>query len=127
MRAAATRLCINILLNCSIEFYGTCIDALLTDLLAKKKAHVHECVLQILRGRYYVDTRLNARARIHNNFSISLSYGYLTRPVQDESTEAIADRIKVISEALFLKKKGPIGMEFLDTCVDIVVQMAAQK
>ncbi|KAJ3196625.1 hypothetical protein HK101_008306 [Irineochytrium annulatum] len=131
LRHASLRLCIVIVNNTRIEYFAQSIDPLFNDLCPggnkKLRPHVYDCVLQLLRGRYYLDTKSNARDRVNGSFSLAASYGHLTRPVEDESPEILTERIKNFADALFIKKKGPIGMDNLDTCVEIVVQMAAHN
>ncbi|KAI8848959.1 hypothetical protein BC829DRAFT_443421 [Chytridium lagenaria] len=129
LRPAALRLCIVIALNTRIEFFEQCIDIIIGELFskAKLKPYVYDCVLQILRGRYYVDTKINAREKIVGDLSLSSSYGYLTRPYAEENFDVITDRMRYFADLLFVKRKGPIPPEYLDTCVDVLVQMAAHN
>ncbi|KAJ3220359.1 hypothetical protein HDU67_000026 [Dinochytrium kinnereticum] len=129
LRPAALRLCIVIALNTRVDFFNQCIDILISELFAKPKfkPYVYDCVLQILRGRYYVDTKVNARERIMGDLSLSSSYGHLTRPYQEESFDVVTDRMKYFADLLFVKRKGPVPPEYLDTCVDVLVQMAAHN
>ncbi|KAI9360796.1 hypothetical protein DFJ73DRAFT_59013 [Zopfochytrium polystomum] len=145
LRAAAVRLSTIITLNTNFEYFRTNIDTLLQDMFVSPppptlgiitrtntvksslQSHAFECALQLLRGRYYIDTLSNSRDRLMNTFSVSDSYSYLTRPAGEEPLEAIIARLKIISDALFVNRRGPLNHDYLDTCVDIVVQMAAQN
>ncbi|KAI9332311.1 hypothetical protein DFJ73DRAFT_897510 [Zopfochytrium polystomum] len=118
LRAAATRLCTIIVLNTTLEYFRANVDTLMQDIFApvmsprnSQKApiaiqpYVYECALQLLRGRY----------------------GYLTRPLGDETPDIVSDRLKNIAEALFINRRGPIGPDHLDACVEIIMQMGAQN
>ncbi|KAJ3102961.1 hypothetical protein HDU97_000200 [Phlyctochytrium planicorne] len=129
LRPAALRLCIVIALNTNFDFFQQCMDIIINELFAKAKIkpYVYDCILQILRGRYYVDTKNNARERIVGDLSLAASYGFLTRPYAEEDYDAITERMKYFADNLFVKKKGPIPINYLDTCVDVLVQMAAHN
>lgn len=81
----------------------------------------------MLRGQYFEDSKANSRAKLNDTFTIAPAWGYLTRPVTEESAEAVTNRLQDFSERLFIRRKSPISQEYLDTCVSIVLQMAAQK
>ncbi|KAJ3226579.1 hypothetical protein HK099_004606 [Clydaea vesicula] len=130
LKACCTRLLGIILINSKSDYFGQNYDSYINNDLfpkSKIKSFAYECALQILRGQYYLETLNNSRNRVTGNFSISDSYSYLTRPRIEEVREATDNRIRDLSEKLFVRRKGPIGLENLNTCVQIVVQMAAQS
>ncbi|KAJ1334486.1 hypothetical protein BSLG_007641 [Batrachochytrium salamandrivorans] len=119
-----------ILVNARFEFFAQNIDSFLNaDLCpkAKVKPYSFECILQLLRGRYYVDTREHWRGRANGTFQFGKSYGSLTRAPEDQSSGGVANRLNIICELLFFRRKGPIPDDYLDVCVDIVVQITAHN
>ncbi|KAJ1330073.1 hypothetical protein BSLG_009745 [Batrachochytrium salamandrivorans] len=90
----------------------------------EKPAALH---LMLLRGRYYVDTREHWRGRANGTFQFGKSYGSLTRAPEDQSSGGVANRLNIICELLFFRRKGPIPDDYLDVCVDIVVQITAHN
>lgn len=130
LRSYSLRLTTVILVNSRADFFNEHVDSLLyAELFSKTKikSYVYECVLQFLRGRYYLDTLGNARARAYGTFTTAKSFSYLTRPVDDENRITVDERMKALIDRIFVKRKGNIGIENLDYCVDIVVQIAAGR
>jgi hypothetical protein len=74
-----------------------------------------------------MDTLVNARARAYGTFTTAKSFSFLTRPVDDENRITVEERMKSLIDRVFVKRKGNIGVENLDLCVDIVVQIAAAR
>ncbi|KAH9273786.1 hypothetical protein BASA83_003780 [Batrachochytrium salamandrivorans] len=129
-KPAALHLMVIILVNARFEFFAQNIDSFLNaDLCpkAKVKPYSFECILQLLRGRYYVDTREHWRGRANGTFQFGKSYGSLTRAPEDQSSGGVANRLNIICELLFFRRKGPIPDDYLDVCVDIVVQITAHN
>ncbi|KAJ3127740.1 hypothetical protein HK098_005857 [Nowakowskiella sp. JEL0407] len=130
LRGAALRLIVIILVNSKMEYFGTHIDNYLNmDLCAKTKvkSYVYDCLLQLLRGRFYLDTRNHAREQTKGTFKISEAYRFITRPFEDEVQDVIVLRLKQIADLLVVRRKGPIGDQNLDICADIFVQMAVHN
>ncbi|KAL2913874.1 hypothetical protein HK105_206608 [Polyrhizophydium stewartii] len=129
-RPAALRILVAILVNSRFEFFAQNMDAFLnTDLCPKGKVkpHAYDSILQLLRGRYYADTREHWRQRANGTFEFGRSYGSLTRAPEDQSLGGVANRLNVICELLFFRRKGIIPDDSLDVCSDIVVQIAAHN
>ncbi|KAJ3403215.1 hypothetical protein HDU80_004376 [Chytriomyces hyalinus] len=131
LRAAATRVCVAIVVNSSYEFFQPTGSALLVDLLnrPKTKPYVYHCILQLLRGRWFLDTKQNAWNRLRGCFSAVEAYAHLTRPVDQESRQAVADRVKFIADGLFVRRKDRTGVsaDNLEVVVEILIQMAAHS
>ncbi|ORY34153.1 hypothetical protein LY90DRAFT_705035 [Neocallimastix californiae] len=130
LKESSLKLITVILINSKIEFYAQNIEGYITqDLFPKNKVknHIFESVLQLLRGQYFEDSKANSRAKLNDTFTIAPAWGYLTRPVTEESAEAVTNRLQDFSERLFIRRKTVIPQEYLDTCVSIVLQMAAQN
>ncbi len=130
LRSYSLRLTTVILANSRVDFFNEHVDTLLyAELFSKPKlkSYVYECTLQFLRGRFYMDTLVNARARAYGTFTTAKSFSFLTRPVDDENRITVEERMKSLIDRVFVKRKGNIGVENLDLCVDIVVQIAAAR
>ncbi|KAI8622831.1 hypothetical protein BC830DRAFT_1223695 [Chytriomyces sp. MP71] len=129
LRAAATRVCVVIVVNSSFEFFQPTISSLLLDLLNRPKAkpYVYHCILQLLRGRWFADTKQNAYNRLRGLYSAVEAYGFLCRPVDQESRQSVADRIKFIADSLFVRRKERISVDNLEIVVEILIQMAAHS
>ncbi|OUM59803.1 hypothetical protein PIROE2DRAFT_63538 [Piromyces sp. E2] len=130
LKESSLKLITVILINSKIEFYSQNIEGYIAqDLFPKNKvkSHIFESILQLLRGQYFEDCKANSRAKLNDTFTIAPAWGYLTRPVTEESAEAVTNRLQDFSERLFIRRKSPIPQEYLDTCVSIVLQMAAQN
>ncbi|KAJ1547040.1 hypothetical protein HK096_004430, partial [Nowakowskiella sp. JEL0078] len=130
LRGASLRLIVIILVNSKMEYFGSHIDNYLnSDLCAKAKVrpYAYDCLLQLLRGRFYLDTRIHARQQVNNTFKISEAYEYITRPFEDELQDVIVQRLKLIADLLLVRRKGPIGEQNLDVCAEIFVQMAVHN
>ncbi|TPX32743.1 hypothetical protein SmJEL517_g04215 [Synchytrium microbalum] len=141
VRRCSFRLIVAILVNSPYEFFRSHIDNfVLKDLIiattvnpqSKRKPDmfrpfVYECVLQLLRGRFYTDTKDQARQRIARTFSQSASFMFMTRPLGEEPAEVINRRLKDMADALFFKRTRTFGVENLDVCVDLTVQMGVQN
>eukprot|EP00842_Homolaphlyctis_polyrhiza_P004116 jgi/Hompol1/4705/HPOL_003827-RA len=129
-RPAALRLLVAVLVNSRFEFFAQNMDAFLTTDLCPKgkiKPYAYDCILQLLRGKYYVDTRLHWRQRAEGVYEFGKSYGSLTRSPEDQSPGGVANRLSVIAELFFFRRKGPITDDLLDICADIVVQITAHN
>ncbi|XJO76698.1 hypothetical protein BDV3_007190 [Batrachochytrium dendrobatidis] len=129
-KSSALHLLVIILVNARFEFFAQNMDSFLNSDLCPKgkvKSYSYECILQLLRGRYYNDTREHWRERANGTFHFGHAYGSLTRSPEDQSSGGVANRLNVICELLFFRRKGPILDEHLDTCVDIVVQISAHN
>ncbi|KAI9352177.1 hypothetical protein BDR26DRAFT_929634 [Obelidium mucronatum] len=122
LKAAATRVCITILANASYEFFQPTLSALLVDLVNKPKIkpYVYHGVLQILRGRFFLDTKDTALSKLINKFSTEESFGYLCRPFGEESQQVISDRIKFIADSLFVRRKDKIPTDCMDVVNEIL-------
>lgn len=120
-----------ILLNSPLDYFSQNIDQFILDLLPKSKVKpfVYDCVLQLLRGRYYVESLHNSRNRVFGSFSISESYrsDCISRPANEESQEVIDYRVQELAARIFIKRKNAIGFEHIEKCVEIVVQMAVHR
>ncbi|ORY26372.1 hypothetical protein LY90DRAFT_513796 [Neocallimastix californiae] len=130
LKESSLKLITVILINSKIDFYAQNIEGYIAqDLFPKNKVknHIFESILQLLRGQYFEDSKANSRAKLNDTFTIAPAWGYLTRPVTEESAEAVTNRLQDFSERLFIRRKSPIPQEYLDTCVSIVLQMAAQN
>ncbi|KAJ3288624.1 hypothetical protein HK104_008062 [Borealophlyctis nickersoniae] len=130
LRGPSLRLAVIILVNSPLDYFNQHIHAFITTDLCPKpklKPHVYGCLLQLLRGRYYLDTRLHSRELAAGMFSVSEAYQYLTRAPEEESPDVVTARLKEIADILFVRRKGLIGAENLDVCADIVVQMAVHN
>ncbi|KAI8802456.1 hypothetical protein BJ742DRAFT_542930 [Cladochytrium replicatum] len=130
LRGAALRLVAIILVNSKIDYFGKNIETYLREDLCGKtkiKPYIYDCLLQLLRGRYYLDTLLHARQRVNGTFNISEAYAFVTRPLGEEASDEVVKRLREIADLLFVRRKGPIGEENLDTCAEIVVQMAVHN
>ncbi|KAJ3026654.1 UNVERIFIED_CONTAM: hypothetical protein HDU68_005289 [Siphonaria sp. JEL0065] len=129
LKAAATRVCITILVNSSYEFFQPTVSALLVDLVNKPKIkpYVYHSILQILRGRFFLDTKDTALSKLVSKFSKEEGFGHLCRPFGEESQQIISDRIKFIADSLFVRRKDRIPTDCVDVVIEILVQMAAHS
>ncbi|KAI9203951.1 uncharacterized protein BJ171DRAFT_442776 [Polychytrium aggregatum] len=132
LRGAALRLCIIILANSPKTFFQTHGNTFLSLEIApllketkhskrNKDHHAYDCILQFLRGRFYLDNK--AFARSFGTFTLAESYGYMSRPVGEESPNQLSDRVKDITDMLFYRQK-PFGKDNLETLSEILVHMA---
>ncbi|KAJ3044954.1 hypothetical protein HDV00_000238 [Rhizophlyctis rosea] len=147
LRPATMKLLAVLLVNMPGYYFAQQVDIYITSDLAprpKLKSYVYGCLLQLLSGRFYADTKTRARALVEGSASTSNHDGndaasirevggdvgrfaYLTRPVGEEGYDVMTARVKEIADILFVKRKGPIGVENLDTVVGVVVQMAVHN
>ncbi|ORX79205.1 hypothetical protein BCR32DRAFT_281580 [Anaeromyces robustus] len=130
LKECSLKLITVILINSKIDFYASNIEGFIAqDLFPKNKVknYIFSSVLQLLRGQYFEDSKPNSRAKLNDTFTIAPAWGFLTRPVTEESAEAVTNRLQDFSERLFIRRKTPIPQEYLDICVSIVLQMAAQN
>ncbi|KAJ3084219.1 hypothetical protein HDU99_002584 [Rhizoclosmatium hyalinum] len=129
LKAAATRVCVTILCNSSYEFFQPTVAVLLVELAGKPKIkpYVYHSLLQLLRGRFYLDSKDTALSKLLGTFSAEEGYSYLSRPAGEESQDAISDRIKYIADVFFVKRREKIPVDCIDVVVEILVQMAAHS
>ncbi|KAJ3135053.1 hypothetical protein HK100_003069 [Physocladia obscura] len=129
MKAATTRVRVAILANSTYEYFQPTMTTLLVELLSKPKpkSFVFHAILQILRGRFFLDTKDTALSKLLDTFSPVEAYGYMPRPVGEESQQTVADRVRYISEQLFIKRKERVPTDSVDIVVAILLQMAAQS
>ncbi|KAJ3353082.1 hypothetical protein HDU83_007237 [Entophlyctis luteolus] len=129
LKAASVRVCVAILANSSFEFFQPTMMALLTELVTrpKPKPYVFQVILQILRGRFFLDTKETAFAKVLDKFTMVEAFSYMPRPVGEESQQLVSERVKFIAENLFIRRRERLPSESIDTVVAILVQMAAQS
>ena len=154
LKRVSYKLMVCILVNCPHEYFQTHIDSFIVkDLciafpvnaqqqqpfgrqgtLSRTPAasyafrpYVYECVLQLLRGRFYPDSKEHARQRIAGTFSLSASYMTMTRPRGEETSDVINRRLNLIADLLFFKRSRTFGADNLDVCADITVQVGVHK
>ncbi|KAI8928058.1 hypothetical protein BC831DRAFT_397976 [Entophlyctis helioformis] len=129
-KSAALSLLVAVLVNARFDFFAQNIDGFInSDLFpkGKVKAHAYQCILQLLRGQYFVNTREHWRQRANGTFELGQAYASLTRAPEDQSPGSVANRLTAIAELVFFRRKSAIADEHLDICSDIVVQIAAHN
>jgi hypothetical protein len=93
----------------------------------KLKLYSYEAILSLLRGKYHVDTLESAWRELYRPHEPGLEFGWLMRSKFELTPEVTAARLESIAEILFMKRPAPIEFDCLDTCAEIIVQMAAYR
>ncbi|KAJ3113889.1 hypothetical protein HDU96_002802 [Phlyctochytrium bullatum] len=118
---------------------GAILDALLkiSNMLntSNLKRDTHELFLRhaffYIRGastrRPGVDIENKLFEEVMLRWSIIIGDLAVVEPYGEESPEIITDRMKYLADVIFIKRKGTLPSEYLDTCVDILVQMGAHN
>ena len=133
LRPATMKLIAVLLTNMPPYYFAQHVDPYISVELCprpKLKPHVYVCLLQLLRGRFYPDSKEGARKVVEDGEEgrdFVERFRFLTRPVEEEGKEVVTARCKEIADILFVRRKGAFGVENLDLVVEIVVQMAVHK
>jgi hypothetical protein len=132
LRSSCLRLMGVILMNSKLDYFSENIDAYIThDLLPKPKVkpYIYESVLQLLRGRFYPESLVNIRKRIMGKYVVTDCYTpqALTRPAYEEGQDVIESRLTTLASRLFINRANNFGPDVINTCVQIIVQMAVQR
>ena len=129
LKAGCYKLLGTILINSKADFFSQNIETYFEDLFPKNKykPFVYSCVLQLLRGNFFPDDLRNTLKKISGTFNKSVGYSSRTRPFVEEAKNVYEARIADIADRLFVKRKGYLGIENVDVCSDILVQMATQS
>jgi hypothetical protein len=130
LRQCALHLMTIIMVNSRMNFFAANIDSFLcTDLCSKMKVrpYAYECLLQLLRGRYYQDTLMNYEDAIRGTYLTGRHFSFLTRAPAEESFDTVSNRLNSITNMMFFQRKYPIPEEYLDISVAIAVQVAAHN
>jgi len=132
LREEASKFRVVFLLNCKLGHFANAIDVFIEKRLlcfSPPPDWVYSCLLQLLRGRWFLDCHKNARAYIQGNLSVHDSYRQTTRPLRQERLDVIRNRIESIFQNLFVRTGSYsfVPPRNIDICVEILVQMAAQE
>lgn len=119
-----------ILVNGPIDFFMKNIDSLINaDMTFKGKISnsSYAALHQLLCGKFYFDSLENTSLILNKSFVKGSQYAYTTREITEQSASSAGHRLNSIGETFFLKRKAAMPTELWDLCVDIVLQMAANK
>ena len=130
LRVSSLHLMTIILVNGRIDFFAQNIDSYInTDLCSKAKIrpYAYQCILQLLRGRYYQDTLGHYEEALDGKYVNGRHFATLTRAPNEQSVGTVTGRLNGIAEMLFFRRKGPIPEEHRDISASIVAQISAHN
>lgn len=93
----------------------------------KLKLHAYEAILSLLRGKYDVDSLENAWGELYRPLQPGIKFSFLMRPKSELDPDVSVARLDLIADVLFLNRAAAIDFDCLDTCAEILVQMAAYR
>jgi len=133
LKAAAFELAAAVLIVSPKEFFGnTSTDFLQKELFGgnpkeKKRPFIFPALLKFLRGKFTEENKDYVRARLEGRASPTFACAFTTKPLTEEASQTVKDRLKIIDEHLFVKKTVTMTQELVPIASDIVVQMAASS
>lgn len=130
LKEVSLHLMVSILVNSSTDFFTKTFDTFIANDLcpkAKCRPYAYRNILQLLTGRFYYDSAANAKSVFEDTFVVGSHFESLTRHCKDQSAAIVHSRLNTLIDLVFLVRKEAIPIEFHNTSVDIVLQIAAHR